>query len=203
MQRALEYLDVDSVITHDRNDILSSDGAILPGVGAFGEAVKRLNEFDLIPSILDFIDSGNPFMGICLGMQLLFSRSHEFGLHDGLNIFKGDIVRFENTNQQGEKMRVPHISWSRINGADRKDRFPDQSLLSNTSIGTYMYFVHSYYAVPENQEDILSTSSYCGVEYCSGVKKGNVEAFQFHPEKSGPEGLRILEKFKEDIKNHR
>jgi glutamine amidotransferase len=192
-------LGVESIITNSRKEILSSDAAILPGVGAFGEAVNNFKQNDLIFPILDFINSGKPFMGICLGMQLLFTQSYEFGVHKGLNIFKGSVVRFKNETDTGERVKVPHVSWSQINQISESNRFWDTSLLQDICDGAYMYFVHSYYAVPEDNDTLLSASFYGGIEYCSGVKKENVEAFQFHPEKSGKEGLKILRTFKERI----
>ena len=199
VKRALTFVGAESIITNTRQEILSSDAAILPGVGAFGEAMNSLKQNDLVFSILDFINSGKPFMGICLGMQLLFTQSHEFGFHKGLNIIKGSVVRFKNETEKGQRVKVPHVSWSQINQIGERNGYWDNSLLQDICDGAYMYFVHSYYAVPEENDTLLSTSCYGSIEYCSGVKKENVEAFQFHPEKSGKEGLNILRKFKERV----
>ena len=200
VKRALAFIGIESIITNNRKEILGSDAAILPGVGAFGEAMKNLKQNNLDLSILDFIDSGKPFMGICLGMQLLLTQSYEFGKYKGLDVIKGSVVRFENKTKKGIKAKVPHVSWNQINQITGRNKLWNNSLLNDTSDGTYMYFVHSYYAELEQDDNLLSTSCYAESRYCSGVKKENVEAFQFHPEKSGKEGLKILKKFKERIK---
>ena len=197
VKRALAFIGIESIITNNRKEILGSDAAILPGVGAFGEAMKNLKQNNLDLSILDFIDSGKPFMGICLGMQLLLTQSYEFGKYKGLDVIKGSVVRFENKTKKGIKAKVPHVSWNQINQITGRNKLWNDSLLNDTSDGTYMYFVHSYYAELEQDDNLLSTSCYDECRYCSGVKKENVEAFQFHPEKSGKEGLKILKKFKE------
>ncbi len=199
VQRALAYTGIDSVITGSRSEILKADGAVLPGVGAFGEALYNLKQDNLIPTILDFINSGRPFMGICLGMQLLFTKSYEFGCHEGLGIVRGNIVRFNNHAASGRKVKVPHVSWNQIERPRESSDTWESSLLADTRNGTFMYFVHSYYAEPEETKDILSVSAYGGREYCSAIKKENVEAFQFHPEKSGKDGLRILQRFKNKL----
>jgi len=202
VKRALAFVGLESIITNSRDEILNSDAVILPGVGAFGEAINNLKQNDLVSSVLDFINSGKPFMGICLGMQLLFSKSYEFGFYEGLDIIKGDIVRFENKTNEVAKIKVPHVSWNQVRRIQDQNRNWDASLLADTSDGAYMYFVHSYYAEPEQESDMLSVSCYGTKEYCSGVKKENVEAFQFHPEKSGKEGLKILQNFKKRIEGN-
>lgn len=201
VKRALAFVGIESIITNDKKEIKSSDAAILPGVGAFGEALNNLKRNDLIVPILDFINSGKPFMGICLGMQLLFTKSYEFGCHNGLDVIKGDIVRFENETKKSKKVKVPHVSWNQINRINGKNEPWEASLLQETNDGAYMYFVHSYYAKPEHDSYILCTSCYGDIKYCSGVKKENVEAFQFHPERSGKEGLKILQQFKKRIEH--
>ncbi len=201
VKRALAFVGIESIITNEVQEIINSDAAILPGVGAFGEAVNNLKQNGLIAPILDFINSGKPFMGICLGMQLLFTKSYEFGCHDGLDIIQGEIIRFENGTGKGEKIKVPHVSWNQINQIDNRGDSWKASLLNHTKDGTHMYFVHSYYAKPEHNDNLLCTSRYGKTIYCSGIKKENVEAFQFHPERSGKEGLKILKNFKKQIEN--
>ena len=169
--------------TSDYNTILSSDGVILPGVGAFGDAMLNLEEQNLIKTIKDFVQTNKPFMGICLGFQLLFTNSEEFGNHKGLDIIKGTVKKFDST-----KTKVPQIGWNKI----YKDfNTWENSPLEDTINNEYMYFVHSYYVIPSNKNIVLTNTNYSGIEYCSSIKKDNILATQFHPEKSGEKGLEI------------
>ena len=170
-------------VTSDYDTILSSDGVILPGVGAFGDAMLNLEEQNLIITIKDFIRTGKPFMGICLGLQLLFTQSEEFGNHKGLDIIKGSVKKFDNT-----KDKVPQIGWNKIykSNIDWK-----KTPLRNTINNEYMYFVHSYFVEPCDKDVVLTNTKYLGLEYCSSIKKDNIFATQFHPEKSGKKGLEI------------
>jgi len=175
VENALKHLGFEPVITSDKSIILSADGAILPGVGAFGEAMKKLKDLDLINSIKEFIKSGKPFMGICLGLQLLFSESEEFGNAKGLDVIKGRVDAF---SKHREIRRIPHVGWNKILPGD-----------------SYMYFVHSFYANPIDKKAVATTTEYDGFSFCSSVLQNNVYACQFHPEKSGPKGLEILNNF--------
>lgn len=193
VRQACLTLGFDAKITSDKKDVLASDYVILPGVGAFGDAINTLHDFDLISPIKDFIASGKPFMGVCLGLQLLFSESEEFGSYKGLNIIEGVVKKFPPKNKQGEVLKVPQIEWNQIFPAalERWEKSP----LADCRSGDYMYFVHSYYVVPEGGENILSTTEYGGLTYCSSIIKNNVFACQFHPEKSGKHGLDIYRSF--------
>ncbi|MCG6167604.1 imidazole glycerol phosphate synthase subunit HisH [Leptospira sp. FAT2] len=195
VQQACEHVGLRTHITHDKKFILSSDAVILPGVGAFGDAMKNLTSLGLVDSIREFAESGKPLLGICLGMQLLFSKSWEFGFHEGLKIISGEVVRIPNETNGKGKLRIPHISWSKI-----FDNKPVSNWihtpLHEVALNSFMYFVHSFYVKPDCSENILCLTDYEGFEFCSGVKKGNVYAFQFHPEKSGKIGLKIYENFK-------
>lgn len=194
VQRACEHIGVNAVITEDKSAITKADGVILPGVGAFGDAMVNLKKKDLIKPIKDFIETGKPFMGICLGLQLLFSESEEFGIHTGLDIIKGSVIKFPVKNPNGEMLRVPQVGWNRIFKPDiTQEDWWDETPLKNLSDGEFMYFVHSYYAVPSETEIVLSTTSYEGVPFCSSILWKNVFACQFHPEKSAVRGLRIYE----------
>lgn len=194
---ACSYVGLDAEITSDKSKILSADGVILPGVGAFGEAMDNLKKLDLISPIKDAIQADKPFLGICLGLQLLFSESEEFGIFQGLDIIKGRVVKFPPKNKQGQLVRVPQIGWNKIYSADNlwKD-----SPLSGLNEGEFMYFVHSYYVCPEARENILSLASYEGIEYCSSVVKNNLFACQFHPEKSASEGIKIYQNWAKQVK---
>ncbi len=185
VKHAFDYLGVESQITSDKEIIADSDAAIIPGVGAFGDAMKNLEKLDLIGLIKDFISSGKLFMGVCLGMQLLFTQSEEFGIHKGLNIVKGKVKKFTNDN---EKIKVPQIGWNQILKA--KKSWLD-SPLKDIKNGEFMYFVHSYFVEPEDKSVVLSETIYENIRYCSSLQSGNVFATQFHPEKSGKDGIKI------------
>lgn len=185
VKHALEYLNVDCQITSDPKILSSADAAILPGVGAFGDAMNNLKKFNLLDSIHNFIKQGKPFMGVCLGMQLIFSESEEFGFHQGLCIIKGKVIKFKS---QKKKIKVPQIGWNQIL---KKEKNWLNSPLKNIKNGEFMYFVHSYYVVPQDQNVVLSGTIYEDVSYCSSLLRDNIFATQFHPEKSGPEGIKI------------
>ncbi len=173
------------IITDDPKEIFAADGLIMPGVGAFGDAMINLIKQDLVSPIKDFIGDGKPFLGICLGFQLLFSTSEEFGDFKGLDIIKGRVRRFENNNNM--EIKVPQIGWNTIYANKDWSLTP----LSSISQNEYMYFVHSYYVEPENKNYILTETNYEGIEYCSSIIHKNIFATQFHPEKSGKKGIEI------------
>ena len=179
VEKALAFLGYESVITDDPSTVLAADGVILPGVGAIGAAMEALSGKGLDKIVHEYIATGKPFLGICLGMQMLFDTSEEsFGGEPvkGLSVLSGKVVRFP--SDMG--LKIPQIGWNDL--SSRNPILPS---------GEYVYFVHSYYCVPEREEDIAATTNY-GIEYCCSVKRDNVFACQFHPEKSGEVGLRIL-----------
>lgn len=186
VKHAFDYLKIDSQITSDKTIISNSDAAILPGVGAFGDAMKNLQSLGLVDLIKDFISSGRPFMGVCLGMQLLFSQSEEFGIHQGLNLIKGKVKKFASNDK---KIKVPQIGWNQIFQTDKN--IWNNSPFKKISSGEFMYFVHSFYVIPENKNVILSETTYENIKYCSALLTNNIFATQFHPEKSGVEGIKI------------
>ena len=200
--QACEHAGMDPVITSDRSVIHASNAAILPGVGAFKDAMDYLQKMDLVEPIKDFIASGKPFMGICLGMQLLMSESEEFGHHKGLDIIKGDVARLRDKDSEGKGNKIPHVGWNRIR-ASRGDGFEGWTgtPLEGVNDGEFMYFVHSYYARPLEKGSTLSTTEYGGCEYCSGLLNKNVFGVQFHPEKSSYEGMKIYRNWARYIKN--
>jgi len=187
VQKALEYVGVDGVITDDKHVIRDAPGVILPGVGAFGDTIDALRSTGLDEIVLEVVERQVPVLGICIGMQLLFDESEEMGLHRGLGVLPGRIVRFP-TDQT-----VPHIGWNQIHpvNAPANGR-PD--LLDGVKDGDFAYFVHSYYPVPDDDSMILATTDY-GVDFASVVGIGLVFGIQFHPEKSQDVGLRILKNF--------
>jgi len=177
----------DVIISPIARDIREADKLILPGVGAFKDAYDEIETRGIRQAILDFIDSGKPFLGICLGLQLLFTKSYEDGEHKGFDIIKGDVVPFN----KDDGLKIPHMGWNSINS---KPKAAGCKLFNGVSDGSYMYFVHSYYVVPEDESVIATTTGY-GRDFCSTIWKDNIYACQFHPEKSQEQGLRIIENF--------
>lgn len=174
---------VDARIVSDSASIDKAHGVVLPGVGAFMDCIKNLTDMRLTESIIKAIKQGKPYLGICLGLQVLFTESEEFGICKGLNVFKGKVVRFP----RGE-LKVPHMGWNTL---EIKRRPP---IFNGIKDREYFYFVHSFYVVPDDKEIIAATTDY-GVNFTSMVWKDNVFAMQFHPEKSQELGLRILRGF--------
>jgi imidazole glycerol-phosphate synthase subunit HisH len=192
--KACEHVGMNVQISSDADIISQADGLILPGVGAFKTAMSNMKSLKLDIQIERFSKTGKPVMGVCLGMQLLMSESEEFGLTKGLNIIEGACKKFpESFNDL--KLRIPHIGWSGIYPPGTEETF-DNLLLNEIKNGELMYFVHSYYVIPDKKENILTTTDYQGFKYCSGIKKDNIFAFQFHPEKSAHKGMMIYENFK-------
>ena len=187
VQKACEAVGTRAHITSDPKEILSADHVILPGVGAFGDCMKSLSDNHMIATIHEVIRQGTPFLGICLGMQMLFEESHEFGVHRGLGLLKGKILPI--APKIPESYKIPHIGW---NPLSIKKASP---LFKHIKDGDAVYFVHSYYA--ECQKDDLLASSEYGAELTAAVASGNVYGCQFHPEKSGEVGLNILKGFSE------
>lgn len=184
VEKALVSLGEKPVITRDRHKLLSADKVILPGVGAFGDAMDKLHHYQLTDTIKEVIDKKTPFLGICLGLQLLFERSDEGEGVEGLSILQGEILRIP----ESEGLKIPHMGWNSIKikkGARLFQGIPDNS---------YVYFVHSYYLKAKNIEEVAATTDYSTLIHAS-IEKDNVFACQFHPEKSGEVGLKILKNF--------
>lgn len=189
IKNALAKLGFMTEVTSDRSKILSCDGAILPGVGSFPEAMKHIKELELDVSISDFIHSGKPFLGICLGFQLLFDKSDEIKDTLGLGIVSGEVKDFSLLNN---KIRVPHVGWNNVKKKQMLDINNNLDPLKEFNEEEYFYFVHSYYVEPEQSTDIYTTTEYGGIDFCSSILKDNIFACQFHPEKSGEKGISIL-----------
>lgn len=184
VEKALEALGEQPVISRDEAVILSADKVILPGVGSFGDAMGKLHQYGLVDVIHRVVEKKTPFLGICLGLQLLFERSEESDGVAGLGILPGEIVRFPDT----PGLKVPHMGWNSL------DIRPGAGLFKGLESGEYVYFVHSYYLRAENEEDVAASSAY-GVTFHASVEHGSVFGCQFHPEKSGNTGLKILNNF--------
>jgi len=187
VQKGFERMGHEAVVTREPHTILDASKVVLPGVGAFPDCMRNLEEYGLIDAVRKSIASGRPFLGICLGLQLLFTESEEFGISKGLDIIKGKVVRFRLTDPA---LKVPHMGW---NAVSIKRRPP---ALADVPDNSHFYFVHSFYVVPEDTDVIATTTDY-GVEFVSSVWKDNVFACQFHPEKSQALGLSILKRFGE------
>ena len=195
VQKGFERVGREAVVTSDAKTILSASKVVLPGVGAFPDCMRNLREYGLIEAVLKSISSGKPFLGICLGLQLLFTESEEFGISKGLDIIKGRVVRFkgpefDNRQSATNILKVPHMGWNSIS---IKRRPP---ALADVPDNSHVYFVHSFHVVPEDKGVIATTTPY-GIEFVSSIWKDNVFAVQFHPEKSQALGLSILKRFGE------
>jgi len=189
VEKALEMVGADVVVTRDPGMVREARILVLPGVGAFKDCMSNLDKFKLIDPVRDRILADVPFLGICLGYQLLFDESEEFGRQQGLGIIKGKVVRFSNDMEHaGARLKIPHMGWNRVK------KIQDGGPLANLEDDSYFYFVHSYYPVPENPDVVATTTNY-GIEFASSVRKGNLFACQFHPEKSQKVGLSLLDGF--------
>ncbi|MDD2736487.1 MAG: imidazole glycerol phosphate synthase subunit HisH [Desulfuromonadaceae bacterium] len=191
VQKGFEKAGYDAVITADPHVVLQAGRVVLPGVGAFRDCMRNLEQGGFIEPILKIIAEGKPFLGICVGMQMLFTDSVEFGLYAGLNVIPGHVLRFpDHMTVAGETLKVPQMGWNQISFKHRPPAF------DGINDGSNVYFVHSYYAQPDDRSVIATTTDY-GFEFCSSVWKDNIVATQFHPEKSQATGLRILKNFAE------
>ncbi len=184
VEKALVALGETPIVTRDREEILRADKAILPGVGSFGDAMEHLHRFGLVEVIKDFVASGKPFLGICLGLQLLFDRSDETPGVEGLGILSGEILKIPDC----EGLKIPHMGWNSL------EITPNAKLFNGISNGAYVYFVHSYYLKAKDPAIVAATTNYSTLIHAS-VEKDNVFACQFHPEKSSEVGLHILKNF--------
>jgi glutamine amidotransferase len=196
VQKGLERVGATAVVTADPAALDAAQAVVLPGVGAFGDAMASLQTRRLIDPLLRQAAGGKPLLGICLGMQLLFDESEEMGHHRGLGLLPGRVVRFP----AGDLLKVPHIGWNELRIADSRLQtdcglqIAKDGLLAGIADGAYAYFVHSYFALPEEPADVLATTEY-GLEFASAVGRGTVFGAQFHPEKSQEVGLRLLANF--------
>jgi glutamine amidotransferase len=195
VQKGFERVGREAVVTSDAKTILSAAKVVLPGVGAFPDCMRNLEQYGLIDAVRQTIDSGKPFLGICLGLQLLFTESEEFGISKGLDIIKGRVIRFKGPAFNAPHsplgtLKVPHMGW---NSLSIKQRAP---ALQDVPDNSHVYFVHSFHVVPEDKNVIATTTTY-GIDFVSSIWKDNIFAAQFHPEKSQALGLSILKRFGE------
>lgn len=186
VQKAFERVGQQAVVTGDPDVIVAAERVVLPGVGAFGDAMHELTTRGLVPVLREVIDTGKPFLGICLGLQLLFDVSYEDGTHEGLGVIPGEVVRFD----LGDNYKVPHMGWNQVQA---RRAVP---LVEGDGGGLHYYFVHSYYVVPRDPQWVALETDYGG-PFCSMVHRDRLVATQFHPEKSQQQGLAMLARFAE------
>ena len=199
VQKAFEAVGLDARVTRSRQSIVDASHVVLPGVGAFGDCMSNLGRFGLIDPVREAIACGKPFLGICLGLQVLFSESEEFGTHEGLGIVPGKVRRFPFSQPDADsgevtlkspRLKVPHMGWNAFRVTN------PAPVLAGIETGAYVYFVHSYYVEPDNAQ-VVSTESDYGISFTSSIWRDNVFACQFHPEKSQDVGLRLIRNFGE------
>ena len=184
VSKALAHIGCEAFITRDKDKILKADGAVLPGVGSFGDTMDTMNEYGIKDTVIEYAKSGKPFLGICLGLQLLFPKSEESPDANGLSIFDGSITKIPS----GEGLKIPHIGWNSLHLQN------DGRLFAGLEENPYVYFVHSYYLKAADEQIVKATTQYSTTIHAS-VESGNTFACQFHPEKSGAVGLSILKNF--------
>ncbi|QDV57812.1 imidazole glycerol phosphate synthase subunit HisH [Rosistilla oblonga] len=184
VSKAIQRVGEETLITSDPGEIASAEKLILPGVGGFKDAIAELNRRDLANPIRDFIDSGRPFLGICLGLQMLFDSSEEGGQHEGLGIIPGEVVRFP----ADPALKVPHMGWNQVQITQ------PTPLMQGIEPGTHFYFVHSYYVKPTDRSVVAIEADY-GAPFCAAIWRNNLHATQFHPEKSQGNGMKLLKNF--------
>jgi len=188
VQKGFEKIGFEARLTRNKNEIGRASAIVLPGVGAFKDCMENLEKYGLVEILLRSIEKGKPYLGICLGLQILFSESEEFGSHKGLDLIQGKVVRFVPDPEH----KVPHMGWNTI------EKEKEGPMLQGIESGDFFYFVHSYYVIPDKTQWISSFTTY-GKPFVSSIWKENLFATQFHPEKSQQKGLRILENFVKSI----
>ena len=191
VRAACEYYKIKTILTDEPKEILKSDAIILPGVGSYGVAMKNLKKKGTDQAIKEFYKTGKNIFGICLGMQLLFEKSDEFGKNKGLSLIKGKVIKF---NKKNNIQYIPYVGWNEIRLTNNKSKILNSKLNSK-----FMYFVHSFYCNPSSNKIVTARTKYGDLNYCSAISFENIEAFQFHPEKSGKNGLEIYSKIKKSI----
>jgi len=189
IKHACERVGLESIITSSRDEILQADGVLLPGMGAYGEAMQTLHKLDLVTVLQDYAASGRPLIGICLGIQLLLTESYEFGNHKGLGIIEGAVIPLDHPHEGERELKIPQVGWNQLHALRSWNDTPLEDIPNNE----YMYFVHSFVPKPQDVNVVLSTTNYGGVEFCSSIQQKNIFACLFHPERSGVAGLRIYQ----------
>src|SRR5210317_1194229 len=188
--KAFEKLGFDARVSNNPDDLLTTDKVVLPGVGAFKDCITNLRDGGFVEPLLQHVEAGKPLLGICVGMQMLFDESEEFGRHKGLGLIPGKVTRFPaGMEERGERLKVPHMGWNTIQIQRPAPLFKD------TAEGSYVYFVHSYYCAADNPDDVAASCRYGDIVFTAAIWRDNLMATQFHPEKSQDVGLKIFENF--------
>lgn len=193
--RGVEKAGGEVTLVSTPEEVKKAEKLILPGVGAFPDGMKNLHNLNLVSAIREYVASNKPFLGICLGMQMMLSKGLEMGETEGLNLIEGEVMELPKYNPEGKNNTIPHVGWEAI-------KKPNESSWNNTPLnemneGEYMYFVHSYYAVLKNADNAWCISDFNGTKFTSAIRKNNCFGTQFHPEKSGEKGLELLRNFVE------
>jgi imidazole glycerol-phosphate synthase subunit HisH len=196
VKEACVKVGLNPIITKERDTILSASGIILPGVGSFRTAMQNLAQLNIIDILISSIQDNVPFLGICLGFQLLFSGSDEFGETTGLNVFEGHVKRFD--NKLNKRIKVPHVGWNKIEVYPERDT--TETMIDGIDDGEYFYFVHSHFVETKDENILLTSTEYEGKTFCSSIQRGNLFASQFHPEKSGNNGIEIYNNYANCVK---
>ncbi|MBW2475521.1 MAG: imidazole glycerol phosphate synthase subunit HisH [Deltaproteobacteria bacterium] len=190
VEKAFEKLGFDARVSNNPDDLLTTDKVVLPGVGAFKDCITNLRDGGFVEPLLQHVEAGKPLLGICVGMQMLFDESEEFGRHKGLGLIPGKVTRFPaGMEERGERLKVPHMGWNTIQIQRPAPLFKD------TAEGSYVYFVHSYYCAADNPDDVAASCRYGDIVFTAAIWRDNLMATQFHPEKSQDVGLKIFENF--------
>jgi glutamine amidotransferase len=196
IKHACEYAGLESIITSSKDEIMQADGVLLPGMGAYGEAMHTLHKLDLVTVLRDYAASGRPLIGICLGIQLLLTESLEFGRHKGLGIIEGAVIPLDHPHEGERVLKIPQVGWNQLHASRSWTNTPLENIPNNE----YMYFVHSFVPEPQDENIVLATSNYGGVDFCSSLQQKNIFACLFHPERSGVAGLQIYRNLALQIK---
>lgn len=199
LEKVLKYLGADVVVSSSPQKLLESERAVLPGVGAFGDGMDNLQAKGLIPAIKKYVTSGKPLLGICLGMQLFMTNSEEFGMHNGLDLIKGKVIKFKDSLLTDHRYKIPHIGWGSLKipyAFDNINKVPwKDTILGSIGEDSFVYFVHSFISVPQDERVVLADSEYADGRFCAALHYKNIYGCQFHPEISGEIGLQILKDF--------
>ena len=190
--RAIKFLGYEVETTHEVKRIINSSHVILPGVGAFGNAMKQLEKYSLQKTIIEYAQLNRPLLGICIGMQILFTLSYEFGVHKGLNLIEGEVIKISNKNNK--EIKIPHVGWNEIYPNNDKKEWKNK-ILKNNLIGKNFYFVHSFACLTKKSDSTIAVCNYSGISIPAFVATGNIFGCQFHPEKSADNGLAFLKNF--------
>ena len=192
LARAIKFIGYEVEITHDKNKIINSSHVVLPGVGAFGNAMKQIEKYNLHSAMLEYAKSNKPLLGICLGMQILLTVGYEFGVHKGLGLIEGKVIKI--SNEKNKEIKIPHIGWNEIYPNNNKKEWKNK-ILKDPLIGKSFYFVHSFICLTKDSDSTIAVCNYSDISITAVVATGNVFGCQFHPEKSSDNGLAVLKNF--------